>query len=316
MSTSTVSSPPDDLAQLPFLIRLLDDPSPTVRKKVGARVRALGEWALPELDRLQPSLTPSQRVALQAILAPAIARSQQPPESFLDWMKMDACENEKLEAAYGWLSRWRWGPQIGEGMHEALDNLADEYREYSGEVDPEALNAFLFQHKKMYSAPSHDFYEAENSDLMTVIETGKGIPISLSSVFLLVAHRIGINVVGCNYPGNFMVRAPIPWPPKRGISFMHGGMETDIVFDCYNGGRVLVGADVQALRRSAEFEMRTPANTATMMLRVLYNVATAYHIAGDRDRTRYFLKIRKQLEEAYEKEIFAKHKAFKNEQQS
>jgi hypothetical protein len=315
VSTSTISSPPADLAQLPFLIRLLDDPSPAVRKKVGAQVRALGVLALSEIERLQIPLTGAQRVNLQAILAPAIAHTQYSPESFLDWMKLDASENEKLEAAYGWLSRWRWGPEIGAGVHEALDNLANEYREYSGEPDPEALNAFLFHHKKMYGAPSQDFYDAENSDLMTVIETGKGIPISLSSVFILVAHRIGVEIVGCNYPGNFMVRAPIPWPPKRGISFMNGGMETDIVFDCYNGGRVLMGADVAALRRSAEFEMRTPANTATIMLRVLYNVATAHHIAGDRDRTRFFLKIRKQLEEAYERELDAKRKALKYDNQ-
>lgn len=315
MSNSTVPSPPTDLAQLPFLIRLLDDPSPSVRKKVSAQVRALGESAIPEVERLELSLTSSQRVALQAILAPAIARSRQSPESFLDWMKLDASETEKLEVAYGWLSRWRWGPKIGAGVHEVLDNLANEYREYSGEVDPEALNAFLFHHKKMYGAPNADFYDAENSDLMTVIETGKGIPISLSSVFILVAHRIGVDIVGCNYPGNFMARAPIPWPPKRGISFMNGGMETDIVFDCYNGGRVLMGAEVAALRRSADFEMRTAANTATIMLRVLYNVATAHHIAGDRDLTRFFLKIRKQLEEAYKQELLEKRQALKYDNQ-
>jgi hypothetical protein len=309
--TSTAPSPPADLAQLPFLIRLLDDPSPAVRKKVGAQVRALGILALPEIERLELPLTSSQRVELQAILAPAIARSRQSPESFLDWMKLDTGENEKLEAAYGWLSRWRWGPEIGAGVHEALDNLANEYREYSGEVDPEALNAFLFHHKKLRGAPSEDFYEAENSDLMTVIETGQGIPISLSCIFILVAHRIGVDIVGCNYPGNFMARAPIPWPPKRGISFMNGGMETDLVFDCYNGGRVLMGADITALRKSADFEMRTAANTCTIMLRVLYNVATAYHIAGDRDLTRFFLKIRKQLEEAYEQELLEKRRAMK-----
>ncbi len=313
MPTSAVSSPPVDLTQLPFLIRLLDDPSPTVRKKVAAQVRALGVLALPEIERLELAITSSQRVELKAILAPAIARSRQSPESFLGWMKLDASENEKLEAAYGWLSRWRWGPEIGACLHEVLDNLADEYREYSGEVDPETLNAFLFHHKKMQGAPSTDFYDAENSDLMTVIETGKGIPISLSCIFILVAHRIGVDIVGCNFPGNFMVRAPIPWPPKRGISFVDGGMETDIVFDCYNNGRVLMGADIAALRKSADFEMRTAANTCTIMLRVLYNVATAHHIAGDRELTRFFLKIRKQLEEAYEQELLEKRQAMKFE---
>lgn len=311
MPNTTASSLPADLAQLPFLIRLLDDPSSAIRKKVTARVRALGVLALPEIERLQLPLTSAQRVNLQSILAPVIAHTQFSPESFLDWMKLDATESEKLEVAYGWLSRWRWGPEIGAGVHDALDNLANEYREYSGEVNPEALNAFLFHHKKMFGAPNTDFYDAENSDLMTVIETGQGIPISLSSVFILVAHRVGVDVVGCNYPGNFMVRAPIPWPPKRGISFMNGGMETDLVFDCYNGGRVLMGAEVAVLRKSADFELRTAANTATIMLRVLYNVATAHHIAGDRDRTRFFLKVRNQLEAAYEQELLEKRQALK-----
>lgn len=278
-------------------------------------MRALGVLAFPEIERLQLSLTASQNLALQAILAPAIAHTQYCPESFLDWMKLDVSENEKLEAAYGWLSRWRWGPEIGAGVHQALDNLANEYREYSGAADPEMLNTFLFQHKKMHGAANAEFYAARNSDLMTVIETGKGIPISLASVLILVAHRIGVKIVGCNYPGNFMARARIPWSPARGTTMKTGGASTDLVFDCYNGGRVLQGAEVAALRQSAEDELCTPASTAVIMLRVLYNVATAHHIAGDREHTRFFLTIRQQLQEASKQNLLEKRQATKSDHQ-
>ena len=65
-----------------------------------ARLRELGTQVWSEIERCSLPVTDSQRLALQAILAPVVARSRRTPESFLEWMQLPT-ENEKLEAAYG-----------------------------------------------------------------------------------------------------------------------------------------------------------------------------------------------------------------------
>lgn len=303
MSLSIASSPATDFSQLPFLLRLIDDPSPAVREKVGVRLREWGIRVWPEIERRELLLTDSQRSALQSILSPPVSFNQQAPDSFLEWLRLPT-ENERLEAAYGWLSRLNWGASIGAGLHEALDELAREYLEYSGSPDSEELSNFLFRHKGLYGADSQDFYDPQNSDLLSVIENGRGIPISLTSIFILVGARLDLTIVGCNFPGHFLARAPFAGPPTNGVSFLHHGYGADLVFDCYNGGRVLSVDEVASLRKTSSMELRNPASAVIIMNRVLYNLATAHHILGDRDRTVYFLNLRKQLEEAAKKMPF------------
>ena len=50
------------------------------------------------------------------------------------------------------------------------------------------------------------YYEAENSLLDRVLETGRGIPITLAVVYAEVGRRLGLDCEGVNFPGHFLVR--------------------------------------------------------------------------------------------------------------
>lgn len=52
-----------------------------------------------------------------------------------------------------------------------------------------------------------DYYAPENSYLNRVLDTRRGIPISLSLVWIEVGRRAGIEVVGVGLPGHFVVYA-------------------------------------------------------------------------------------------------------------
>lgn len=300
MPPSIALSSQPDLSQLPYLLRLLDDTSPSVRDKVSERLREYGALVWPEIARRQLTVTSSQRLTLQSILASAATDNQSSSDTFLEWLRLPS-ENERLEAAYGWLSCLHWGPHIGPGVHDALDNLVGEYLAFSGVPDPEELSNFLFNEKGLHGADSDTYYDPQNSDLMTVIETGRGIPISLASIFILVGWRLDITIVGCNFPGHFMARAPLNGPPQHGYSFLNGAYGTDLIFDCFNGGRILPPAEVEALRKTSDFDLRNEASAVAIVCRVLHNYATSHHILGERERTVYFLNLRKQLEETAKK---------------
>lgn len=304
MRPATVSASPSTsslLSQLPFLLRLLDDPSPVVQERITLRLRECGEQVWPEIERLSLSLTPAQERALKKILAPAEVLKIQNSNYFLDWLQLSD-ENERLEAAYGWLAREHWGPQLGAQLHSELDRLASEYLEYTGTPDPKTLAVFLFEEKGLCGAEPENFYDPAHSELLSVIQNGYGLPISLACIFILIGHRLGLKIVGCNFPGHFMARAPFQNPSSEQLSllgeqlsFLDLDSQTDLVFDCYHGGRVLSSVEIEALRKTAEFELRYPASAVAIISRVLHNLATAYHTQSDYQRTLDFLELRKQL---------------------
>ncbi|MGE3773868.1 MAG: tetratricopeptide repeat protein, partial [Gammaproteobacteria bacterium] len=54
-------------------------------------------------------------------------------------------------------------------------------------------------------AGAERYYEEENSALDTVLRRRSGIPISLAVVVIGIGERLGIDTVGINFPGHFLV---------------------------------------------------------------------------------------------------------------
>ena len=79
-----------------------------------------------------------------------------------------------------------------------LDEMAQEVRDRigpraSGEETVKALNRYLFT-EQGFKGNTKNYYEVENSYLNCVIDRRTGIPISLSTVYLLVGRRLSLPV--------------------------------------------------------------------------------------------------------------------------
>lgn len=71
------------------------------------------------------------------------------------------------------------------------------------------LSLFLnFQLK--FEGNSYDYYNLNNSLVNEVLSSRKGIPITLSIVYLAVCHRLGILLEPVNFPTHFLVRWNVP----------------------------------------------------------------------------------------------------------
>jgi regulator of sirC expression with transglutaminase-like and TPR domain len=82
------------------------------------------------------------------------------------------------------------------------------------------LNHF-FYHELGFAGNINDYYDPDNSYLHRVINTRRGIPISLAVVYMELAQQIGLNVKGISFPGHFLMK----------LSVQSG----DIVLDPFNG---------------------------------------------------------------------------------
>lgn len=60
-----------------------------------------------------------------------------------------------------------------------------------------------------FSGNSKDYYNPDNSYLNRVLETRRGIPISLALVYIGVAEALGLRIEGLGFPGHFLLKLSV-----------------------------------------------------------------------------------------------------------
>jgi len=116
-----------------------------------------------------------------------------------------------------------------------IGDMAEEVRSMvggsaEGEAVVRALNHYLFDVKK-FSGNAGDYYNPDNSFLNRVMDTGIGIPITLSVLYLGVAARLGLGCHGVGMPGHFLVKLE----------------DIDLYMDPFHGGQLLSAGDCRRL---------------------------------------------------------------------
>ena len=71
-----------------------------------------------------------------------------------------------------------------------------------------ALNRYLFD-EAGFAASAQDYYDPRNSYLNEVLDRRRGIPITLSVVYLELGRRLGLTLEGVSFPGHFLVKCPL-----------------------------------------------------------------------------------------------------------
>jgi regulator of sirC expression with transglutaminase-like and TPR domain len=271
------------LAQLPFLIRLIDDPSPTVHDKVTRALRSIGPSVTLHLQQQNIILTPRQQSALDRILAVDDAAFR---TAWLNWVnntrRTQFSDTRRLEQGLDLLARWQLGREHPTRLRPLLDSLAEEFLSRDALPCAEELALFLFEDKGLGGAPADDYYNSLNSNAVWAIESGHGLPITLACIFILVGERVDVPIYGCNFPGHFMARAREE--------------NHDLVFDCFNGGRMLSSRELNALRKVAPQELQNSPSAVDIITRVLHNMVNAYRQVDDEPRMNFVLSLLNDLQ--------------------
>lgn len=277
---------------LVHILKLLDDESAKVRTRVWEKLEAnLPAWEAGIRARLDEVPSAPRRKLLDLLSGRARRGFR---ASWLRWRDL-ASEMDRLEAALSGLAWYlaegkdEWhGPEDEAPRHPALgpllDGLAMEFRQWGGAISPTALARFLFTDKGLKGA-ENDYYNPGNSDLVQVIEKRQGIPISLACVFMLVGHRLGFRISGCDVPEHFLTRVD-----EDG---------RDVIIDCFDGGNALEPESIAQLERkyAPEFSrlIKTTATPEAIVARVLRNLINAYHLAGNRQASQFMWSLAEDL---------------------
>jgi serine protease Do len=135
-----------------------------------------------------------------------------------------------------------------------------------------ALNSYLFEEQGFHGSRS-DYYNRSNSYLNEVLDDREGLPITLSVLYMELARRLGVNVVGINLPGHFVVKHV----PAKGKGEL---------IDVFDNARTLPMAD--ARERVRAYTEREPeeddfavAGKKAIVIRILTNLVALAQDEGD-----------------------------------
>jgi regulator of sirC expression with transglutaminase-like and TPR domain len=272
------------------LLCLLDDPSPSVRRAL------LEDFA----RRGGPAVRFLRAVAVGADAGPATharwfleqLRISDPIVEFKEFIRSLHYE---LETGLLLLAR-TVSPDLDVAACCAqLDALAARCREL---IDLPAtpreqclvINQVLFQEFGLRGNVEH-YADPRNSFLDEVLARRTGIPLSLCTVYLLVAQRIGLNLEPVGLPGHFLLGCYVSGAP--------------FFIDAFDQGAFRTGEEIFAALRASHIAPRVtdlaPTPVREVLCRSCRNLVNHYAATGDAEHARLFAEFVEEFESTYER---------------
>ena len=274
------------------LFSLIDDPSPFVRK---ALLNTLGEMGRDGLDLLQEAVDgPNRILSWHAARLLSELQTSDPAQEFRTFIKE---MNYEMESGWLMISRVAYpGLDIGD-ICQRLDAIASRCSELL--VKPTTareqclvINRVLF-HEMGFRGNSERYTDPDNSFINRVLETKRGLPITLSVLYLLIGQRLGIPIEPISAPGHFVVGCFDEQAP--------------FYIDPFERGKFLTAG--QMLKRIEEITLApnighlAPSSTRETLARICRNLAQHYSDNRDSSMAELYQDFLQEFKEAYEKQV-------------
>ena len=244
-------------------MKLLGDEDVATYEAVRDHILSYGSEAREWLLRHARSADPVSRRRVQEIVESLGRRHAD--DRFLAFC-LNQGEDFDLEEGVWLLAMTRY-PEINLAAYQALlDSHSGDLRERLDFGDPparllEGFGRYLFE-ELGYRGNEEEYYDPENSYLNRVMDRRTGNPISLCTLFLLLARRLRLPVAGIGMPGHFICRFQSP--------------TAEIFVDVFNRGRLMSKADCMRYLVQSTYGFHegylAPATPRRMLLRMCSNL--------------------------------------------
>lgn len=146
--------------------------------------------------------------------------------------ELEDADIDLLEASFSLGALWRKGITY-ERYFDVVEQMFKHLEAQQAETIQEkieALNKTIYK-EFGFKGNQEDYDNLNNANLLTVIDTRKGLPISMGILYIYLADLMGWHVEGLNFPGHFIVR------------FEENGQR--ILIDPFNEGKILGASDLR-----------------------------------------------------------------------
>lgn len=273
------------------LIRLLDDDSLVVREALLTELKTLGPDGVALLKELASDRQRGLDRHARRLLS--LLGADDPVGDFRRFVKSFQYE---LESGCFLLERTVHPELEWEQVARFLDSVAARCSEFIDEDSTifekcKQLNLVIF-HEYGFRGDSDNFHDPENNFLSSVIRRKRGIPISLSTIYYLIADRCRFHLDPVGIPGRFLL-----------ANF--DGNNT-FYLDPFDRGRFRSEEEVRQMllskniEDSAEYLLPTPVGE--ILCRYCRNLVHQYTMRNELQRAHQFASFIQEFENAYERE--------------
>jgi regulator of sirC expression with transglutaminase-like and TPR domain len=271
------------------IVSLLDDPSPIVMNALSKELIRMGRDGIVLLEQIAAT---DGQIALQARAWLKRLGSEVPADVFMDFIYS---YNYELESGCLLLDRTIF-PQLNMSeYYKDLEDISQRCRELllipsTVHEKCNVINRVIF-HEFGFRGNTEDYYNPLNSYLHQVLKRKRGIPISLSILYLLVAERCNIQLEPIALPGHFLVGCFLEKEPFY-IDPYHGGV--------FRTAKEVEAMVIEKLNQSDDIYLK-PASVGAVLCRCCRNLANQYANEGNLDHSGFFAGFVRAFEDAYRK---------------
>jgi regulator of sirC expression with transglutaminase-like and TPR domain len=250
------------------IIRLLRDTDPETVNLTKQQLVAGGAAAIADLRDLLSTDDKQVRIHVRDVLTEIETRHA---KSALEEICGRISDLGDLEHACWYLAQiFQPGVDV-ESYKKTIDSWSRELRIRLANRDSDNSRAMamaqFFGKDLGFRGNEEDYYNARNSLLPCVMDSRRGIPISLSLLYMIVARRASFVVDGINLPGHFVVR--------------HGV----VLLDPFHEGRILTTNDCAQIlsyqNRTLHQDHLQTAHPKLILFRMLANLLYIFQHEGN-----------------------------------
>ncbi len=271
---------------LAHMLKLLDDEEPSTQSALQAAFESTSGDLSDDIAALGIDLSPDDQAVLTNYLRPArrsrLIKAWSTPSHGVSALEEDWEQFEHLLSLIA--DFLHNGVTLRPSLSDLLDIWAQDFLSQQKTPTADKLRIWLFESDRL-QGDNENYYHPKNSDLAHVLETGKGNPISLATLFQLIAQRCELSVTTSNYPGHFLARITVENQPN--------------LVDCFNSGRLIpidkLLRENKEISREAKFAVLTDCPLGISLLRIVRNLEVSFLKQNHPEDAKVFQAIAKAL---------------------
>jgi regulator of sirC expression with transglutaminase-like and TPR domain len=262
--------------EIKALVYLLDDEDGEVTQHVEQRILSLGSTAIPYLEaEWESNFNPVVQHKIEDLIHELQFSLFE--ERLLNWKNggaMDLLEGMWILATYHYPDLEI--DKLKATIHQLYTDIWIQFQDEMSPVEKiKRINSIFFGLHK-FAANTKNFHSPTNSMINVVLESRKGNPITLCTIYLLIAQRLNLNVYGVNLPNLFVLTYK----------------DEDIQFyiNVFNKGIVFSRSDIDHYIAQLNIKPKDlfyqPCTNLEIVQRVLRNLIFSYEKTGDQEKVK------------------------------
>ncbi|MCU0444184.1 MAG: transglutaminase-like domain-containing protein [Microscillaceae bacterium] len=263
-----------EVTEIKALVSLLEDEDPEIISHIEQKIMSLGDVIIPFLEvEWESQFNSNVQKRIEDLIH--LLQLSSLKTKLKEWKET---EPENLLKGVFLVATYQYPDLDYKKIKKDVDKIYYEawlsHRTYASPFDQvRNLNHIIFN-KFGFTSNTQNFHAPGNSMLNVVMETRRGNPIALCTIYMLVAQRLKMPIYGVNLPNLFVLT--------------YKSDETQFYINAFNKGLVFSKSDIDnyiaQLRLKPDDKFYQPCSNPEIVQRILRNLIVAFERLGEPEK--------------------------------